>query len=207
VVTENIHHRDGTAHGDFAKYVSELQQVGLETREEVFARSFKELVYSSETDSRFFPLSNCSVAKAEIQGQYFDMLWKGVSFSRCDLSHVRGVGHWSALEFDNCKLVRLIGSYSVADCVFRKSDLSRCHLYQPAFIRCRFEKCSFKGAVLIEPTFVECEVAAMDLARSRWQDCRSLEIRGNWKNGETLSERSDPRAKALFGRHPSSVPL
>ena len=198
MVTENIHFRDGSVKGEFAEYVAELQRNGINTPADVNVRSFRNLVYSSRSFVRFFPLRSCKVEQAEIAGQSFNTLWTDVSFFRCDFSHVRGVGHWSLLLFDNCKLVKLIGSYSVADCIFRKSNLDRCHLYQPVFIRCRFEKCTFKGAGLIEPTFVECEFSSIDLTSSRWEDCRSLGISGDWENGGELDDDSDPRAKEKF---------
>lgn len=194
---ESKHDWQGIAHGDFASFVDTCRE--WPSRREELHREFHSIRYVNEGKDRRFFLRDCTVDGDEIRGQYFSMIWSDCIFRKIDFSHTRGQAHWTRVVFERSNFHHLMGDVSAAQTVFRSCNFNNVVLERPIFLQCKFVKCKISGA-LQGPLFVDCEFDDVDLKNSRWEDPKTLDIRGTWKNAEHLWETSSAKAKAFFLR-------
>jgi len=194
------HDKDGTPHGEFAAYIDQCRQWhGLAPTSET--KIFHSVKYVNASPNRLFPLMNCRIEGDDIRGQFFWMTWTNCVLTKIDLSHTGGVAHWTRVQFENVNFHHLMAKVSAAQTVFRACNFNNIVLEQPVFLQCKFVKCKISGA-LIGAMFIDCEFEDVDLKGSRWEDPKTLDIRGTWKNAEQMWETSSPKAKAFFLRKP-----
>lgn len=189
------HDSVGRPNGEFALFVDQCRE-DYAPRSEVRSE-FESVRYDNLSDDRFFPLRNCSIRGAEIRGQMFWMAWSDCSLLKADMSHTRGVAHWTQVQFNQVNFTHLMARLSVAGTVFSKCRFDRIVLREPVFLGCSFVNCRISGT-LIGASFVDCRFENVDLKGSRWEDPRMLGIQGTWKNADGIWENSSPEAKSFF---------
>lgn len=194
------HDWQGKSHGEFAEYVDKCRD--WENAPHLAARKiFHSVRYENESNDRLFSLRDCVVEGSEIRGQAFWMVWADCVFKKIDLSHTRGIAHWTRMVFERINFHHLMADVSAAQTLFRACDFNNIVLERPVFFQCKFVKGKISGA-LIGAMFIDCEFEDVDLKGSRWEDPKTLDIRGTWVNAEQLWETSSPKAKAFFMRKP-----